>query len=188
MDDGSHPRATHADIQALPRHIVGELLRGRLYTHPRPASRHLFGASQLGFHLRSKFGERLGGMGGWWFLGEPELHLLDDVVVPDLAAWRVEHMPVLPEVAHFTQTPNWVCEVLSSSTEAVDRSIKMSLYVRAGVEHLWVLDPILHTLEVFAREDTRWVLLGVHTEDDKVRADPFAALELDLASLWMRRA
>jgi hypothetical protein len=187
MDDGHHPRATYADITALPPHLVGELLRGRLYTHARPAFRHLFGASQLSFLLRSKFGEGLGGVGGWWFLDEPELHLLDDVVVPDIAAWRVEQMPTVPDVSFYTQAPAWVCEVLSPSTEAVDRSIKMSLYARAGVEHLWFLDPILRTLEVFVREDTRWLLLGVHTEDEKVRADPFADLELDLASLWIRR-
>jgi Uma2 family endonuclease len=186
MDDGRHPRASYADIEALPPHILGELIRGRLYTHARPALRHLHGASRLNLLLGRHYAEEIGSNGGWWFLEEPELHLLDDVVIPDLAGWRVERVPHLPDVAYYTMPPDWVCEVLSPSTAMIDRTIKMPLYAKAGVSHLWLLDPALRTLEVFAREGARWLLLGVHAEDTRVRAEPFSAIELNLDVLWLR--
>jgi len=187
MDDGHHPRASYADIEALPPHILGELMRGRLYTHARPAFRHLQGTSLLGSLLTSHFFEGFGTVGGWWILDEPELHLLDDVMVPDLAGWRVENVPELPDVPWFTTPPDWVCEVLSPSTAAIDRTIKMPLYANAGVAHLWLLDPVLRTLEVFAREGTRWLLLDTLADDARVRAEPFTALEFDLDALWLRK-
>lgn len=187
MDSGHHPRASYAEIEALPRHIVGELLRGHLYTYARPAVRQLHGTCCLKALLGAKFFDGLGGDGGWWLLKEPELHLLDDVMVPDIAGWRVENVPELPDVPWFTTPPDWVCEVLSSSTAAVDRAIKMPLYANAGVGHLWLLDPVLRTLEVFAREGTRWLLLDTLADDARVRAEPFTALEWNLDVLWLRK-
>jgi Uma2 family endonuclease len=59
---------------------------------------------------------------------EPDLHFPDpteagaiDALVPDLAGWRRERMLVVPDVAAFTLAPYWICEVLSKSTEDVDR-------------------------------------------------------------------
>jgi Uma2 family endonuclease len=119
-------------------------------------------------------------------LGEPELHLGDDVLVPDLAGWRRTTMPELPLAAWFELAPDWVCEVLSPSTAAKDRAQKMRLYAAAGVGHAWLIDPELRTLEVFALEAKRWVLLDVFRDDARVRAVPFDAVELPIARLWAR--
>ena len=83
-----------------------------------------------------------------------------------------------------TVAPDWVCEVISPSTERVDRSHKMQVYAREGVPHLWLLDPIVHTLEVLRLENARWVILGTHTDGDVVRAEPFEAIEIELVMLW----
>ena len=108
-----------------------------------------------------------------------------DVLVPDLAGWRVERLPELPETAFISVTPDWVCEVLSPSTAAQDRADKMPIYAREGVRHVWLLDPIAKTLEVFALgAESRWVLLLVEKGNARVRAEPFEAIELDLAALW----
>ena len=95
-------------------------------------------------------------------------------------------MPQVPHVAAFTLVPDWVCEVLSPSTEALDRARKMTVYAREGVRHLWLVDPVLQTLEVFRLEHGRWSLLGTHVQEERVRAEPFEALELELAALWAR--
>lgn len=176
--------ATYDDLLALPENLVGEIVHGVLYSHPRPAPKHAVAGSVLGAHLVSPFRLGRGGPGGWWILDEPEYHLGKHVLVPDLAGWRRERMPVMPETAWFELTPDWVCEILSPGTARLDRVKKMPLYAEAGVEHLWLVDPDLRTLETYAREGQRWMLLGSHADQDFVRAPPFDAIELELASLW----
>lgn len=180
--------ATRADLDALPEHVVGEIIAGVLYMSPRPAAPHALAASVLGHDVVDAFHGRgrHGGPGGWWILAEPELHLGDDVVIPDVAGWRRERMPSIPDVAAFTLVPDWLCEVASPSTMRLDRAHKMAVYARAGVKHLWIVDPLARTLEVFALHDGRWLLLAVHADDAKVRAAPFDAVELESASWWDR--
>jgi Uma2 family endonuclease len=108
----------------------------------------------------------------------------DDVVVPDLAGWRRTRLPVVPDAAYLTVAPDWICEVVSPSTERMDRSRKTRIYAREGVGHLWLLDPIVRTLEVIRLEGGRWVLLVTNTDNDVVRAEPFEVIEIDLATLW----
>jgi Uma2 family endonuclease len=108
------------------------------------------------------------------------------VFVPDLAGWRRARMPELPDAAAFELAPDWVCEVLSVSTAAIDRAEKMPIYAREGVSNVWLVDPIARTLEVLRLEQARWVLLGVWRDDAKVNAEPFGELELDLSGLWAK--
>jgi Uma2 family endonuclease len=186
MADPARKRATYADLLAVPRHLVAEIIGGVLQTHPRPAPRHALASSVLGGRIGRAFHEGDGGPGGWWILDEPELHLLDgaEVVVPDLAGWRAERMSTLPETAYFTLPPDWLCEILSPSTEADDRTDKMPVYAAAGVGHAWLLDPIVRTLEIFRLESGRWVLVTTFKGDAVVRAEPFDAIELDMGALW----
>ncbi|HEY4119509.1 MAG TPA: Uma2 family endonuclease [Byssovorax sp.] len=58
-----------------------------------------------------------------------------------VAAWRVEHMPRMADVPFFTLAPDWVCEILSPSTEKHDRGKKMRHYAKAGIGHLWLVHP-----------------------------------------------
>ncbi len=120
------------------------------------------------------------------FLIEPELHLGKEVLVPDLAGWRRERMPELPDTAALTLAPDWICEVLSASTEALDRGRKMGSYAREGVHHLWLVDPRTRLFEVYRLEQGRWSRLSAFLADARVRAEPFEALELWLRRLWER--
>jgi Uma2 family endonuclease len=178
--------ATYADILALPEHVVGEIIDGELYVSPRPASPHARASSRLGMEVGGPFDGGRGGPGGWVILFEPELHIGGQVMVPDLAGWRREHMPEMPDAPFFELAPDWVCEVISPSTGRLDRLKKMPRYGEAGVHHLWIVDPIAKILEVFRAEAALWLMLGVHGDDAKVRAEPFDAIELDLALLWAR--
>ncbi len=178
------PRATYADLLALPDHVVGEIVAGELVVSPRPAPRHAVAASVLGGELGPPYHGGRGGPGGWWILDEPELHLGDDALVPDLAGWRRERMPVIPETAYFSLAPDWVCEVLSPGTARLDRQKKLVIYAREGVKHVWLLDPLQRILEVLRLEQRQWVIVSVHTGDDEVRAEPFEATILSLHHLW----
>ncbi len=177
-------RATYEDVLAAPEHKVAEVLFGVLYTHPRPASPHARVASSLGGELHGPFDRGRGGPGGWIVLDEPELHLGDDIVVPDLGGWRRERMPKIAATAFFTLAPDWVCEVLSPSTRKVDQTDKLEVYGRERVSHVWHLDPIDRTLVVMRLENGRYSILATHKDDDVVRAEPFDAIELSLAILW----
>src|SRR5688572_30939502 len=109
-------RATYQDLLDAPEHKVADLINGELYLSPRPAGPHTVVASTLHYEIGPPFGRGRGGPGGWIILFEPELHLGDDVLVPDLAGWRRERMPFVPD-GQFDVAPDWICEVLSKSTE-----------------------------------------------------------------------
>jgi Uma2 family endonuclease len=178
------PRATYEDLLKVPNEKVAEIVDGELYVSPRPAAPHALTASVLGVDLGGPFHHGRGGPGGWWIVDEPELHVGEDIVVPDLAGWRRERMPEFPKTAFFTLAPDWLCEVLSPSTERLDRARKLRVYAREGVGHVWLVNPEARTLEVYRSSEERWLLLATHASDAIVRAEPFDAIELDLLPLW----
>ena len=182
--DRTRSPATYADLLKVPDHLVAEILDGELYTTPRPAPRHADASSGLGGALRGPFDRGRGGPGGWRILDETELHLGTDVIVPDLAGWRRERLPALPEEAFFSIAPDWACEVLSPSTVAIDRVKKLSIYSRESLPHVWLVDPMAHTLEILRLEGGRWIIVSTASGLDLVRAEPFDAIELDLSLLW----
>lgn len=186
-DEPPRREATYEDLESLPPNVVGELIGGELYTSPRPRMVHARVTFRLGGTLSPFDRDPSEGVpGGWVFAFEPELHLGRDVLVPDLAGWRRERLPELPDVAAMELAPDWVCEMLSTSTERVDRTRKMAVYAREGVKHLWLVDPTPQTLEVYRLESGRWSLLGAHGGAGTVHAEPFEALALELGSLWRR--
>ncbi|EYF05810.1 Uma2 family endonuclease [Chondromyces apiculatus] len=181
--------ATYADLEAVPEHLVAEIIAGTLYMSPRPAMKHALASSMLGMILGPPFQLGLGGPGGWWIIDEPELHLESDVLVPDVAGWRVERMPEYPETAATSLPPDWVCEVLSPSTATDDRFDKLPVYAREGVSWVWLIDPLKRALEVHhLGPRKRWETELLVKGDDAVRAAPFEAIELPLSKLWQRTA
>jgi len=186
VGDPAKRRATYEDLLAVPDHLVAEIINGALVTVPRPASRHARAASALGGELYGPFDRGRGGPGGWIILDEPELHLHGDILVPDLAGWRRERMPELPDAAAFELPPDWVCEVLSPSTSATDRAEKMPIYARERVTNVWLVDPLARTLEARRLDAGRWVILGTWRDEAKVRVEPFAEFELELGGLWAK--
>ena len=177
-------KATYQDLIDLPPQMVGEIIGGELYASPRPAFAHATVASELGSDLIGPFRRGRGGPGGWWILDEPELHFDEDVLVPDLAGWRRERLPDPQRLTFSTVAPDWACEVLSPRTRRLDRALKMGVYAREGVSWLWLLDPSTRSLEAYRLENGRWSLLGTWFDGDRVRVEPFDAIELDLLPLW----
>lgn len=183
----SRPRpATYADIEALPANVVGEILFGVLHTHPRPAPRHGVAAMRLGAQIEPGFGRGTGVPGGWIFMVETELHLGPHVVVPDLAGWRRERLTPFPDTAYIETPPDWLCEVPSPSTQALDRTDKLSVYAEFGVGHCWYVDPLAETLEVFALTGGKWLLAATFKDADPVTAPPFEVHTFPLDVLWVR--
>jgi Uma2 family endonuclease len=178
-------RATYEDVLAAPPHVIAEVIDGELTLHPRPALPHTAAASALGEELGPPFKRGRGGPGGWLILDEPELHLGADILVPDLGGWRRERLPAVPREPYLTMAPDWVCEVISPSTEQRDRTAKLAIYAGAGVAHVWLVNPEQRLLEVHRRSTEGWIRVGAFRENERVRAEPFDAIELELGLLWV---
>ena len=184
MADAAKKQATYADIEALPPNVVGEILFGALVTHPRPAPPHVAAAGALSASLTVSYQFGSGGPGGWLIMPEPELHLGPHVVSPDIAGWRRERMLEPPTKAWFEIAPDWVCEIISPSTEKYDKGDKRRIYATYEVGHLWQVDPRVKSLEVFARQDLDWLLTNTFFESETVTAAPFQELAFPLDRLW----
>ncbi len=186
-DQPPRRKATYEDLEGVPENLVGEIVGGELYVSPRPRLRHARASFRLGGALEPfDRSPQEQGPGGWVLLFEPELHLSGEALIPDLAGWRRERMPELPDTAALELSPDWVCEVLSPSTEALDRAKKMGSYAREGVKHLWLVDPRTQLLEVYRLEHGRWLRTGAHLGNVTVQAEPFEELALKLGLLWER--
>jgi Uma2 family endonuclease len=188
MTSERRKRASYADVVATPPGKVAEVLDGTLYTQPRPRVAHALAASHLGAELSGPFVRGKQGPGGWILLDEPELHLgpEPDILVPDLAGWRRSTLPELPDEAFLTVAPDWACEVLSPATQRKDRVLKLAIYRRERVPHLWFVDADAHTLEVYRLDGESYRVLDTYADDARVTAQPFEAFTLELGVLWMR--
>lgn len=178
--------ATEKDLETIPDGWTGQIVDGELWALPRPAFGHSRVTSRLGVELGGPFDMGRGGPGGWLILDEPELHLRQDILVPDLAGWRRERMQIEPaaEAPFFTIAPDWVCEVLSPSTARLDRVKKWRSYLREGVSGLWFIDPVARTLEAYRREGEQYQSIGTWEAGERARIAPFDAIELELDVLW----
>lgn len=186
MAESAASHATYEDLVGVPDNMIGEIVHGTLVTQPRPDSLHAWVATVLNEELGGPFRRGHAGPGQWMLLFEPELHLGADVLVPDMAGWRRERLPEMPEASFFTLVPDWVTEVVSPFTAAHDRVDKAGIYAREAVSFFWLIDPVARTLETHVLEDARWVRTGAWKCDAKVRAVPFDAVELELGELWER--
>jgi Uma2 family endonuclease len=181
--------ATYEDVLAAPPDHVAELMGGELHVQPRPSAPHAVATSLLGGMLTQAYWRGVGGPGGWILLDEPELHLAGDVLVPDMGGWLADGaIQGELQAAHFETPPRWVLEVLSPSTASKDRVLKLPRYLAAGVGHAWLLDPETRILEIFRSRQGVWELAGGYADRAVVRAEPFDAIEIELAELWVGEA
>jgi len=183
--DPAKRAAAYENLCELPDNVVGEIVNGEIVATPRPSYRHGRAATVIAGKVGGPFDLGEGGPGGWWILVEPEIHLADHVLVPDLAGWRREKMPSIPEENWTDIPPDWVCEVISPNTARLDRVYKMPIYAAFRVPFIWMVDPANRTLDVFQLDSSgKWSLLASFAEDDKVRAEPFQEIEIALHNLW----
>lgn len=177
--------AKYEDLFALPAHVVGEIVNGTLHVSPRPPPPQLLAIATLIGELGPPFDLGKGGPGGWILIREPEIHLGEDIVVPDYCGWRRERMPRLPvDLDYFVMSPDWVCEAISSFTAAFDREEKLAVYAREGVRQVWFVEPAHQTLEVLRLDGDSYRVVQVATGEACIRAEPFDSVELDLRFLW----
>ena len=183
-DEPAVRRATYQDVLDAPEHRVAEIVDGTLHVNPRPPMLQALAKTRLSGRLGNAFYFGRGGPGGWWIIHEPELHLAEDILVPDVVGWRRERLAKFPETWDAVIAPDWVCEVLSPSTRKLDLCAKRPVYAREGIAHLWLVDPVDRTLEAFELRDGQWVLIAAAKDADPVCIRPFDAITFSLGDLW----
>lgn len=177
--------ATLADLENLPDSWRGEIIDDELYAFPRPSFPHMHIKGSVFHDLRGPFEMGRGGPGGWWLVAEPGIwHARSPDFSPDVAGWRKPRMPSPPRKGPITVVPDWICEVLSPKTYSYDLRVKRRFYAEIGVAYLWYIEPVDRLLTVSRLHEGRWMELGVHGPDEKIRAEPFQEVELDLATWW----
>ena len=174
----------YQQIQALPEGVTGQILvPGVLSTMSRPARPHRYAAKKCDGALRGI--DRNWGGTGWWIEIEAEIRFPNGrLAVPDLAGWRVERVPELPDENPLTVLPDWCAEFLSLSTTRQDRLLKLPMYATYGVEWTWIVDADLHTVEVYRARDGHAVLEVVAMDDAEVVLPPFD-LPIALGAWWL---
>jgi len=183
-DPAPKPPATWEDLEEVSDEYVGEIFDGEMILRPRPGVPHVHASSRLGGIIMGPFDIGAGGgPGGWVIFDEPRIKFGANTLVPDMAGWRKERFEA-PARGPITVIPDWVCEILSPGTEGNDRGRKMKIYARDGVTHVWLMSPADRILQVFRLRDAAWVLAAMHEDSERVRAEPFDAIELDLGLVW----
>jgi Uma2 family endonuclease len=177
---------TVAEWLAQPEDARLELIDGELIPKAAPTFEH--GQAQvatgvvLGGFARKPGGP--GGPGGWWLASEVDVLLDGRGYRPDLAGWRRDRVPVMPRERPVTVRPDWLCEIVSESNRATDTIKKLRRYQQAGVPHYWILDQSARALTVYRHHADGYVIVLAAEVGERVRAEPFDAIELDVAALF----
>ncbi|OGR06137.1 MAG: hypothetical protein A2511_15220 [Deltaproteobacteria bacterium RIFOXYD12_FULL_50_9] len=185
MAETASRRATYDDLYNIPENMIGEIIDGELIATPRPSTDHVFSASTLGSEILFPYHFGRGGPGGWIILDEPEIAFGENILVPDLAGWKRDRFAKSKDHNWISVSPDWVCEILSPGTFRRDKIQKMPIYAQYGVPHFWLVDPMARTLETYRLESGKWTVMGVFADNDKVRAEPFQEIEIELGNLWL---
>lgn len=167
--------ATVSDLRAIPEHE----------RHHSPL--HARGQARLCTRIGDPYDRPRGrrGPGGWWILAAVEAQLAaDQIHRPDLAGWRRERLPTLPDTSPVLLRPDWVCEILSPSNSTNDTIKKLRTYHRAGIPHYWILDPMNRSLTVYRWAEPGYLVVLAVESGERVHAEPFEAVELDLEDLF----
>jgi Uma2 family endonuclease len=185
MTKPSPSAPTLADLDALPPGIVGEIINGVLYTMTKPRMRHQRTSTGIGGDLRVPFDLGRGGPGGWWIVAEPGIELPNTPEIsPDVAGWRRERMPEMPGDEPIRVVPDWVCEILSKTTQRHDLLVKLPYYAEVGVAHAWTVDLEARVLTAHRLESRHWVTIGTYSNETEARIVPFDAVPLNVADWW----
>lgn len=181
--------ATEADFFAIPEGERNhELWDGEVVERAAPSGEHANAQSGVVGLIKPPFQRRGGGdggPGGWWIYTEADVRLLGTKIVrPDVCGWRRERAPEAPRGMPIDLRPDWVCEVVSPSNANDDLVRKLNLYLAAGIDHYWIVDPRDETLTVHRRGEGAWVLVLRAERKDVVRAEPFDAIDFPVGVLF----
>ncbi len=174
-------RLTYEDLCALPNDGKRyEIIEGELFVTPAPRSLHQVVVANL--HLA--LGQFVKDKGlGRVFVAPLDVVLSEfDVVEPDLLYISKARGSQLTE-ANLRGAPDLAVEILSETTAKVDRTAKLKLYARFGVQEYWIIDPEGPSVEIYRRRQKRLALVSNLSEGDTLTSPLFPGFSLLLHQL-----
>ena len=172
-------KLTYEDYVKIPedgrRH---EIIDGRHIVNPAPRPRHQI--------ILRKLNDALGTLqesGRAEVLFSPiDVHLTEtDIVQPDLIAIAHKSRNLIGELK-IEGPPELVVEVLSPSTQRLDRGAKRALYESAGVQEYWIVDAEEKTLAQHNLAGGRYTET-IHSSGEVV-STAFPEMSVDLAAIF----
>lgn len=179
-------RYTIADWLAQPEERRVELIDGEFVEKAAPSFEHGRAQGRTSGTLGQAFDRRPGGPqgpGGWVIVTEVDIVLDGRGFRPAIAGWRRDRLSTPPKERPVTTRPDWICEIVSASNRQTDTVTKLRCYQEAGVPHFWILDPDARSLTVYRHRPDGYLLVLVAAADERVRAEPFDAIELQVGVL-----
>lgn len=164
-----------------PETVRLELDRGKLIVSPHNSFEHQYAARELLLLISVWAARTKAGV----VVHEMDIRLDRSTVRdPDIAFIAVEQKQIIRR-NQIVGGPKLVIEVLSRSTETVDRGPKMRQYAEAGVAHYWLVDPLARTIECYANHAGKFALLRTVAEDAELAPPEFPGLGIPLRQLWL---
>jgi Uma2 family endonuclease len=174
-------RLTYDDLCLLPDDGKRrEIIEGELFVTPAPQTPHQRAVMRLSIRL-GQFVEnhKLGELFGAPF---DVVFSEFDVVEPDLLYISNARAGVLTG-KNVQGAPDLVVEVLSESTARVDRSFKLKLYGKFGVQEYWIIDPNGPSAEIYRRGEKGLALVAKLTAADALTSPMFPGFSVPLREL-----
>jgi Uma2 family endonuclease len=177
---------TYEDYTRLPDNgFRYEVIDGELFMSPAPTPRHQQIIGRLVMHLMTHAAQTEAGE----VITSPIDVILADMatpVQPDIIFIRQERVDIIGEQA-INGPPDLVVEVLSPSTERLDRQTKYRLYARVGVQEYWLVDPKSCTIEVHVLRGQAYAPLGKFGPEETMQSELLPDLQLAISEICQRR-
>ena len=174
-------KLTYADYLETADDERYELLSGELVMSPSSRERHQYVLGRLFLRLGAFiYGRNLGKV----YCSTFDVVLSDtDVVQPDLLfVSNGRESIITPE--NIQGAPDLVVEILSPATAARDRTLKLDLYARHGVQEYWIVDPDAKTIMLLRRGESRFEVVGIYGEEETLRSPTLAELSIALQEIF----
>ena len=176
------PKLTYDQFRQLPEDGKRyELVRGEVHLTPSPTTKHQIVLARLHASLAAYLAKtRLGRV----LFAPLDVRLSADTALqPDLIYVSNANAAIIQE-DYIRGTPDLVAEILSPSTAAHDRAVKLHLYAEAGVGELWVVDPQVKTVDVMKLHGQRYLVHTVLAGSRALTSTCFPDWELPLQNLF----
>lgn len=181
------PHWTLTQLWNLPEEENAELIHGKLTHKAMPSGKHGRTQLRIGIALGDPFDCPPGSAekpGGWWLANEVDMQLGKNGVCPDIAGWRREHLPKLPNTRPIKVRPDWVCEILSPSNPQHDQVVKLALYHQYRIPHYWIVDTERQILTVYRWLEAGYLTALTASAEQTVHAEPFEAIAFSMEKLF----
>jgi Uma2 family endonuclease len=158
-----------------------ELIDGELILAPSPVPQHQIISGNL-FEILVSF-VRTRNLGRVIYSPMDVVLSEYDVFQPDILFISNDRLQIIGD-RNIQGAPDLVIEILSPSTEHLDRGIKLEQYLRYGVREYWIIDPQNRICEVLQASETEFETVGTFAEGDMVASPVLEGIQVEVERLF----